>query len=199
MDTKRSPGRPKATSADRQSQILKVATKLFATLGYEKTTIRLVAERAAVDPKLVMHYFGSKEALFAASMKIPAEATKALKLLKLVPRSQWGRSIAEIVTLKGKGFSNPTLIGIIRASATEPVAAEIIRDFFTKQMMQPMIETLGLEDAEIRARTLSSMMVGLTFTQEILGLDAPTKAAQLSQKKLLAQVIQTVLTADLSK
>lgn len=198
MEIKRAPGRPKATSADRQSQILKVATKLFATLGYEKTTIRLVADQAEVDPKLVMHYFGSKEALFAASMKIPAEATKALKLLKLVPRSQWGRSIAEIVTLKGKGFSNPTLVGIIRASATEPVAAEIIRDFFSKQMMQPMIETLGLDDAEIRARTLSSMMVGLTFTQEILGLDAPTKAAQLSQKKLLAQVIQTVLTADLS-
>lgn len=198
MEIKRAPGRPKATSADRQSQILKVATKLFATLGYEKTTIRLVADQAEVDPKLVMHYFGSKEALFAASMKIPAEATKALKLLKLVPRSQWGRSIAEIVTLKGKGFSNPTLVGIIRASATEPVAAEIIRDFFSKQMMQPMIETLGLDDAEIRARTLSSMMVGLTFTQEILGLDAPTKEAQLSQKKLLAQVIQTVLTADLS-
>lgn len=198
MEIKRAPGRPKATSADRQSQILKVATKLFATLGYEKTTIRLVADQAEVDPKLVMHYFGSKEALFAASMKIPAEATKALKLLKLVPRAQWGRSIAEIVTLKGKGFSNPTLVGIIRASATEPVAAEIIRDFFSKQMMQPMIETLGLEDAEIRARTLSSMMVGLTFTQEILGLDAPNKAAQLSQKKLLAQVIQTVLTADLS-
>jgi AcrR family transcriptional regulator len=198
VEIKRAPGRPKATSADRQSQILKVATKLFATLGYEKTTIRLVADQAEVDPKLVMHYFGSKEALFAASMKIPAEATKALKLLKLVPRAQWGRSIAEIVTLKGKGFSNPTLVGIIRASATEPVAAEIIRDFFSKQMMQPMIETLGLEDAEIRARTLSSMMVGLTFTQEILGLDAPNKAAQLSQKKLLAQVIQTVLTADLS-
>ena len=198
MEIKRAPGRPKATSADRQSQILKVATKLFATLGYEKTTIRLVADQAEVDPKLVMHYFGSKEALFAASMKIPAEATKALKLLKLVPRAQWGRSIAEIVTLKGKGFSNPTLVGIIRASATEPVAAEIIRDFFSKQMMQPMIETLGLDDAEIRARTLSSMMVGLTFTQEILGLDAPTKEAQLSQKKLLAQVIQTVLTADLS-
>lgn len=197
MDKKLSPGRPKATSADRQGQIIKAATKLFSKLGYEKTTIRAVAEKAGVDPKLVMHYFGSKETLFAATMTLPTEATKALALLKLVPRSQWGRSIAEMLASSGKGFSNPMLIGVIRASATEPIAAEKIRDFYTTQLMKPMIETLGLDNAQVRATTLSSLMVGLTFTNEILGLQQTEKASLKARKLLLAEVIQTILTGKL--
>lgn len=197
MDKKLSPGRPRATSADRQGQIVKAAAKLFSKLGYEKTTIRLVAERAGVDPKLVMHYFGSKETLFAATMKLPTEATKALALLKLVPRSQWGRSIAEMLASTGKGFSNPTLVGVIRASATEPVAAEIIRNFYTTELMKPMIDTLGLDHAQVRATTLSSLMVGLTFTNEILGIQQTDKLSLKARKQLLAEVIQAILTAKL--
>lgn len=197
MDKKLSPGRPRATSADRQGQIVKAAAKLFSKLGYEKTTIRLVAERAGVDPKLVMHYFGSKETLFAATMKLPTEATKALALLKLVPRSQWGRSIAEMLASTGKGFSNPTLVGVIRASATEPVAAEIIRNFYTTELMKPMIDTLGLDHAQVRATTLSSLMVGLTFTNEILGIQQTDKLSLKARKQLLSEVIQAILTAKL--
>ena len=197
MDKKLSPGRPRATSADRQGQIVKAAAKLFSKLGYEKTTIRLVAERAGVDPKLVMHYFGSKETLFAATMKLPTEATKALALLKLVPRSQWGRSIAEMLASTGKGFSNPTLVGVIRASATEPVAAEIIRNFYTTELMKPMIDTLALDHAQVRATTLSSLMVGLTFTNEILGIQQTDKLSLKARKQLLAEVIQAILTAKL--
>lgn len=197
MDKKLSPGRPRATSADRQGQIVKAAAKLFSKLGYEKTTIRLVADKAGVDPKLVMHYFGTKETLFAATMKLPTEATKALALLKMVPRSQWGRSIAEMLASTGKGFSNPTLVGVIRASATEPVAAEIIRDFYTTELMKPMIDTLGLDLAQVRATTLSSLMVGITFTNEILGIQQTDKLSLKARKQLLAEVIQTILTTKL--
>ena len=35
------------------------------TQGYERTTVRDVAARAAIDPAMVMRYFGSKEGLFA--------------------------------------------------------------------------------------------------------------------------------------
>jgi len=38
-------------------------------LGYERTTIRLVAAAASIHPSLVMLYFGSKENLFPSSSK----------------------------------------------------------------------------------------------------------------------------------
>ena len=84
------PGRPKVSSTNRQELITSAAGKLFSEVGYERTTIRLVAEEAGVDPKLVMHYFGNKQKLFMATVKVPSEVGAALKLLKLTPQSQLG-------------------------------------------------------------------------------------------------------------
>ena len=49
--------------------ILQEARRLFAEVGFERATIRGVAQRTGVDPALVMQYFGSKEGLFASAMK----------------------------------------------------------------------------------------------------------------------------------
>src|SRR5689334_16457158 len=48
-----------------EARILDQARRLFAESGYDRTTIRAVATAADVDPGLVMHYFRSKEELFA--------------------------------------------------------------------------------------------------------------------------------------
>ena len=80
MDIKRKAGRP-ASGGDKRLLIEKVARKAFASVGYDKTTIRLVAENAGVDPKLVMHYFGNKQKLFVATMKFPTQVGKGIKLV----------------------------------------------------------------------------------------------------------------------
>ena len=46
---------------------------MFAELGYDRTTIRAVAAAAGVDAGLVMHYFGSKDLLFARAVEVPAD------------------------------------------------------------------------------------------------------------------------------
>src|ERR1700759_4705481 len=50
-----------------RTAILDIARSQFGSHGFERTTIRSVASAAEVDPALVMHYFGSKAALFAAA------------------------------------------------------------------------------------------------------------------------------------
>ena len=58
-----------------RAAILKAAQELFAELGFERTTVRAVAGRAAIDPAMVMRYFGSKDELFAEAtlfdLKLP--------------------------------------------------------------------------------------------------------------------------------
>lgn len=53
-----------------EERIRVAARDLFAEQGYERTTIRAVAAQAGVDAGLVMHYFGSKSELFAATAKL---------------------------------------------------------------------------------------------------------------------------------
>src|SRR5947199_9229732 len=54
-----------------REKILAAARSQFAKSGFESTTIRGIAAGAHVDPKLVLHYFESKEGIFQAAMDFP--------------------------------------------------------------------------------------------------------------------------------
>ena len=54
------------THADRQEQILAVAERLFARLGFQGTTTRRIAERAGVNEALLFRHFPTKEKLYWA-------------------------------------------------------------------------------------------------------------------------------------
>jgi AcrR family transcriptional regulator len=197
MAGKLSPGRPRSSSSDRQQLILEAATKLFADLGYEKTTIRLVAETAGVDPKLVMHYFGNKQRLFMSTVKVPKEVGKAIALLKLAPKGTLGKSITEVIWMAQKSGSLQTLVGVIRASASEPEAAEMFRQFYLDNLLIPIVRGLAVDNKELRAAMLSSLMAGYTFTHHIVGIEAFVGASEKTRKQLFAAIVQTILTSDL--
>lgn len=46
-----------------QARIRLAAVELFAERGYDRTTVRAVADRAGASASLVMHHFGSKDGL----------------------------------------------------------------------------------------------------------------------------------------
>ncbi len=197
MAQKLSPGRPRSSSSDRAQQILKAATKLFGDLGYDKTTIRLVAESAGVDPKLVMHYFGTKQRLFISTVKVPKEAGKAISLLKLAPKSTWGKRIADVIWMAQKSGSLQTLVGVIRASASEPEAAAMFRQFYLENLLLPIVSGLDVDHKELRAVMMSSLMAGYTFTHHIVGIEGFVDADEKTRKHLFAGIVQTILTQDL--
>lgn len=59
--------RPRNAAATRGA-LLEAARELFAAGGFERTTVRAVAERAGVNQALLFRYFGNKEALFAEAV-----------------------------------------------------------------------------------------------------------------------------------
>src|SRR6266542_4222884 len=63
-------GRPAGSPPNREA-ILAAARTQFAERGYENATIRGIAAGAGVDPALVHHYYGSKDQLFAAALRLP--------------------------------------------------------------------------------------------------------------------------------
>lgn len=46
-----------------QARIRLAAVELFADNGFDRTTVRAIAERSGVSPGLVIHHFGSKDGL----------------------------------------------------------------------------------------------------------------------------------------
>lgn len=55
--------------------VLAAAKKRFAEDGYEKTTLRAIADDAHVDPSMVLYLFGSKADLFRAALRLIIDPT----------------------------------------------------------------------------------------------------------------------------
>src|SRR3954451_17349557 len=62
-------GRRQGEPVSREA-VLAAAKQRFATEGYEKTTLRAIADDAHVDPSMVLYLFGSKEELFRESLRL---------------------------------------------------------------------------------------------------------------------------------
>ena len=78
------------TKSDRtRNAILEAARLLFSTRGYDGATIRDVAAEAAIDPAMVIRYFGSKEELFIRAAAIDIR----LPALDSLPREEVGEQL----------------------------------------------------------------------------------------------------------
>ncbi|MGH3543790.1 MAG: TetR/AcrR family transcriptional regulator, partial [Mycobacterium sp.] len=93
---RRRPGRPPGAS-DTREQILAVARELFARSGFDKTSIRSVAAGAGVDSALVHHYFGTKERLFTAAIRIPIDPMAVLGPLREAPVEELGHKLPSVL------------------------------------------------------------------------------------------------------
>src|SRR5262249_23546559 len=123
-EEKNSPRRSDATKA----VILAAARERFAAEGYERATIRAIAADAAIDPAMVMRYYGSKEKLFAAA----AEFDLRLPDLTAIPRSRLGATVIGIFLDRWEG--DETMLALLRAGVTHEAAAARMRDIFATQL-----------------------------------------------------------------
>ncbi|GAA3569255.1 TetR/AcrR family transcriptional regulator [Kribbella ginsengisoli] len=116
-------------SADRtRGVILAAARERFAADGYERATIRAIAADAAIDPAMVMRYFGNKEKLFAAA----AEFDLRLPDLSKVPREEIGAALTN--HFLDRWEDDESLKALLRASVTNEAAADRMRQLFADQL-----------------------------------------------------------------
>ena len=162
----RRPGRPRT-----REQILAAAGRLFADLGYDRTTVRGIAEAAGVDSRLVTHYFGSKQRLFLETTELPADP-RVMFPVALRSGTDPARGLAEFIagSLVDEQFQRVSS-GLVRAAASDPEASVMAREFLTERMLRPIAEQIGADQPELRASLLASLTAGLVLARNILRIE----------------------------
>ena len=90
----------RAGESTARDDIFAAARELFSASGFDRTTMRAVAERAGVDPALISHYFGSKQGLFLAATEFPADPQEVLRPLRTCPHDEIGATaLRAIITV----------------------------------------------------------------------------------------------------
>jgi AcrR family transcriptional regulator len=190
-------GRRPGESGTREA-ILAAARNGFAELGYDRATIRGVAATAGVDPALVIHYFGSKEALFGAALELPVRPAEILARGAAAGPDQLG---ATIVRTFLEAWEPPEtrvrLMAMLRSAMTNDAAMAMIRDLLVREVFGPITQALGVPDAQLRATLVGSQFVGLAIMRFIARLEPLASASVDELVAAVGPTVQRYLTGEI--
>ena len=191
------PGRP-AGNSDTRDRILVNARVLFARNGIASTSIRAVAAAAGVDSALVHHYFGTKEKLFAAAVRVPIDPMDIIGPLRETPVEELGHKIPSMLlplwdSEVGAGFI-ATLRSILAGSEVN-LFRSFISDVIAVEVGARIDNPPG--SGIIRIQFVASQLVGVLMARYILDLE-PFKSLPAEQiVETIAPNLQRYLTGDL--
>ena len=180
--------------------ILDAARRQFAERGFDATTIRSIAGEAGVDPALVMHFHGSKDALFAASVEWPFEPPEEIAKIVAGPRRGVGERYTRlfISTWDREAGRNP-IVALLRAAMSHGPAERLLGDFITNEIARPIGRGLELDHAELRLNLATSQLVGLGIIRYVLRLEPIASLDAEATIALVAPTIQRHLTGPLPR
>ena len=195
-EARRSGRRPGASSA--RADILEAARAAFADHGYDRATIRDIAGRAAVDPALVIHYFGSKEALFVVALELPLQPREVFARGLAAGRDQLGVTIVRTFLEAWEPPENRVrLMAMLRSALTNETAMDMMRDLLVREVFGPITEALGVPDAQLRATLVGSQLLGLAVMRYVGRIEPLASASVDELVAAIGPTLQRYLTEDL--
>jgi AcrR family transcriptional regulator len=190
--TGRRPGSPQTREA-----IAAAARTLFAEHGYDRATIRKIAAAARVDPALVVHFFGSKEELFAEVMALPTAVGDVMEQIAAGEREGVGRRLAQLVVgMLENPATRVIVLGRIRSASSHPDAANLVRETVARDLLR-LATALGTDNAELRATLVGSHLVGVAFARYIVHVEPLASVDAAGLVDLLAADFQRYLVDPL--
>ncbi len=190
----RTPGSPPNREA-----ILDAARGYFERHGYERATIRAIAAEAGVDPALVHHYFGSKDRLLVAALQLPVNPRDVVPELLNGPVEEIGeRLLRRVLSVWGADWaSGGHMISLIRTSVTHENAAQMMREFFTREIIGRLAEKLEVPQPRLRIALVASQLMGLALARFIIRMEPIASADPETLIASYAPTIQRYLTGPL--
>ena len=189
----RRPGKP-----DTRNEILNAARAEFAAAGYDGATIRGIAASAGVDPALVMHYFESKDRLFASALELPVNPSDVILGVASGDPSDFGERVVSALldTWDGIADKSPLIAALRTAMGTGPVA-ETFREYVTTSIIGSFVALLEGDDAQFRGALIGSQLAGLLIGRYILEVEPLVHAKPDALVAAYAPTVQRYAYGDL--
>lgn len=188
------PGLPTLSRDERrrrtETAILDVARELFASSGFERTTIRAVAAGAGVDPALVMQYYGNKEGLFAAATRWPGEHQR---ILSATSDNLAAAAIDDLLAHFEEGDDHEAAVALMRSCLTHPSALTAMRDEVMCERKDAVAAALEGDDVELRAGLFAACMVGLGMARYMIKMEPVASASREDLHRLMDPVLRALV------
>jgi AcrR family transcriptional regulator len=201
-------GRRVGDSGTREA-ILEAARAQFASRGYQGATIRAIAAAAQVDPALVHHFYGTKEALFAAAMRLPIVPSEVITAALAPTARPAGVGLGEhlvrtALALWESDEVRETFVGLVRSAVTSEQAAVMLREFVADTILGALARGAkpgdlgGPGEAEYRAAMVGTQMIGLALARLVIKLPAVASASVDDLAASIGPSVERYLSGDVA-
>jgi AcrR family transcriptional regulator len=194
-------GRPAAgrrpAGSDTRGLILAAARSAFASTGYDATSLRGIARAAGVDSALVVHYFGSKDRLFAAMMRLPDGFAENVVALAAQGRDGLGERLTRFfLAIWEDPVAREPMLALIRSAVSNEQAAATLRGFVTDALLARVAAALEASDQHLRATLAGSQLIGMAMLRYAVRVEPLASADVETVVAWLAPTLQRYFTAD---
>ena len=166
---------------DTRAAIVAAAREEFSANGFEGASVRAVARRAEVDPALVRHYFGGKEALFAASLELPFDPSSILgTVVAGGPDGIGERLVRAFCGLWDPPEHRERLVAVLRTIVAGGDVATSIPGFVAGHLVRQMATAGGASDPARAAALVVSQVAGMALLRYVLELE-PVASAEIDE------------------
>jgi AcrR family transcriptional regulator len=168
MATRTGGRRPGATTT--REAILDAARQLFASRGYEGTTIRGIATEAGVDPALVHHFFGSKDDLFLTVLEVPETVMARIPPLIRGDPANAGEHLARFyLELYESPGTRAAMLTAIRSAIAQEQAARVLRESISARLFVAVRDVLP-DHPELRMSLAMAHLTGLAIGRYVFAV-----------------------------
>jgi AcrR family transcriptional regulator len=144
---------------------------MFAARGYQATTVRGIAAAAGVTPAMVHHFFGSKQQVFLAAIRMPIDPLQLLTTMTQGPRNRFPRRfVSTFVTLWSADETGPPLRTMLRTAIADEELAAAIRTFAESVLLPTASRALDVPAERVAAAL--SILLGMAVARHLIGIPA---------------------------
>jgi AcrR family transcriptional regulator len=192
-------GRRQGDPVSREA-VLAAAKVRFAAEGYEKTTLRSIAEDANVDPSMVLYLFGSKADLFREALRLiidPAALVAALSGGADDEPDIGTRMVRTYLRIWESPDTGPSMVAMLQSATSNSDAHDAFRAFMQNYVLTAVSDVLGGGDeARLRAMLAASQLVGAAVLRYVMKVAPLATLSGDEMVRLLAPTVTRYLTAD---
>lgn len=193
-------GRRQGEPVSREA-VLTAAKRRFSADGYERTTLRAIAEDAHVDPAMVLYLFGSKQDLFRESLRLIIDP----QLLVGALADGDGTGDVDVGTRMMRVYlriwespdTGPSMVTMLRSATSNNDAHEAFRGFIQGYVLSAVSGELGGdEQARLRATLAATTLVGTAMLRYVMEIPPLATLSGDDLVRLLAPTVTRYLTGD---
>ncbi|NTY60747.1 TetR family transcriptional regulator [Mycolicibacterium sphagni] len=177
--------------------VLRAAKREFAKHGYEKTTLRAIADDARVDPSMVLYLFGSKAELFRESMKLVLDPTLFTAQLATGDDDDLGyRIVRAYLGIWEQPETAASMVSMLQSATSNSDAHEAFREFLHSYVMTAVTEALGgADEARLRAMLAATSLVGTAMLRYVMRVPPLSTLGVEQVVTLIGPTVHRYLTA----